>query len=123
MLGLTTALIWAITAVGVVLLLAALVGRAPKNAAFALVGLAELLVVAAIIVDVTMMRGHDVPDMVTHVSYLITAPLMVPAAIALTYKKIDRWGLLILAAGALLAAIMVVRVVQTLGIDYARIGG
>ena len=63
-------------------------------------------------------RGWRLPDLATHLSYLISLPFIIPAGYAMTYKKIDRWGLLILAVATLIGAIMIVRQVQTLGIPF-----
>lgn len=119
MLGIIIGVVWVVTAIGVVLLLAALVGRFPTKGAFALVALAELAALVAVVADVGLLvGGFRTPALATHISYLLTVPFIIPAGLALTYKKIDRWGLLILGVATLIAAIMVVRQVQTLGIAY-----
>ena len=81
--------------------------------------------VAAVAADVAyVVSGHPGPTLATHISYLVSTPLLIPAGVALTYKKFDRWGLLIVAVATLIAAIMIVRQVQTLGIlfGYLNVG-
>ena len=52
---------------------------------------------------------------------LVSLPFIIPAGYALTYKKIDRWGLLILGVATLICAIMIIRQVQTLGIPFGYV--
>lgn len=107
------------TGIGALLLLAAIVGRLPRPVTLALVGLAEAAVLVAVVADIVYVAaGNPGPALITHISYLLTTPLIIPAGFALTYKKFDRWGLLIVAVATLIAAIMIVRQLQTLGIPF-----
>ena len=119
MLAVVVACMWVTLAVGVVLLLAAAVGRLPRPVTLGLLAVAELATLVAVGADIAyVVAGHPGPSLATHISYLVSTPLLIPAGYALTYKKIDRWGLLILAVATLIAAIMIVRQLQTLGIPY-----
>ncbi len=103
----------------VALLVGAAVGRFSRRAALAVLGLAQLAVMVGIGLDIAaLVQGQPVPDMPTHVGYLLSTPLIIPAGLALTYRKIDRWGLLITGVATLIAAIMIVRQVQTMGIPF-----
>lgn len=116
---------WVTLAVGVVLLIAAAVGRLPRRVTLGLLAVAELATVVAVVADIAyVVAGHPGPRLATHISYLVSTPLIIPAGFALTYKKIDRWGLLIVAVATLIAAIMIVRQVQTLGFlfGYLNVG-
>lgn len=108
-----------VTTVGVVILLAAAWGRLPRRATLTLLGIAQTGVVVGVVCDIAwLVQGHSMPDPVTHVGYLLTTPLLIPAGLGLTYKKIDRWGLLIVGVAALIAAVMMIRQVQTLGLRF-----
>ncbi len=107
---------WIATAVGVLFLLAAVVGKAPRVPALGLVGVAEAAVIIGLIADVVLLvRGQQIPDLVTHISYLLTVPFIIPLGIGLTYRKLDRWGLLIVGVASLVTAVLVLRQLQTLG--------
>lgn len=122
MIGLITGLTWFVTAIGVVLVAAAGVGRLPARAAFALLGAALAATIVGIVADVVLLvQGWKTPDLATHVGYLVSLPFIIPAGLALTYKKIDRWGLLILGVATLITAIMIVRQVQTLGLPFGYV--
>lgn len=109
--------LWTSTVIGVVLLLLAVLGRAPRSPVLVLAGLAEFTVVVGILVNVVMLlRGHAPPDLITHISYLLTIPFIIPLGVGLTSRKIDRWGLLIIAVACLVTAVLVVRQLQTLGV-------
>lgn len=119
MLDVIVAAMWVTTAMGVVLLLGAVVGRLPRPLTLAALGIGEAATLVAVVADVVwLIQGHPSPGLITHISYLLTTPLIIPAGFALTYKKFDRWGLLIVAVATLIAAIMVVRQLQTLGIPF-----
>ncbi len=111
-----------VTAIGVVLLVAAAAGRMyqlPRRITLSLLAVAEAAVLVGIVIDITWLaRGHSAPDLVTHIGYLLTTPLLIPAGLGLTYKKIDRWGLLIVGIATLIAAVMMIRQVQTLGLRF-----
>lgn len=113
-----------VTAVGVVLLLSAALARdgrrlLPRRAVFGLLGLAEAATLLGIVVDIVWLAGgRETPELVTHIGYLLTTPLLIPAGLGLTYKKIDRWGLLIVGVAALITAVMMIRQVQTLGLRF-----
>ena len=119
MLGVISTALWIVTALGVVLLAAAAVGRLPRRLVFASMGVALLATLVSVGVDVVLLvRGWRTPDLATHIAYLVSLPFIIPAGVALTYKKIDRWGLLIFAIATLITAIMIVRQVQTLGLPF-----
>ena len=103
----------------VLLLLMAIPPRVPRAAALAVMGLAEAAVLVGIGLDVaTIVGGRQVPDMLTHVSYLLTTPLIIPAGFALTYQKLDRWGLVIVGIASVIATFMVIRQLQTMGVPF-----
>ncbi|MDO5628844.1 MAG: hypothetical protein Q4G43_11045 [Mobilicoccus sp.] len=119
MLDVIVASMWVTTACGVLLLLAAALGRLPRPATLGLLGLGQAATMVAVVADVIwLVQGHQSPGLITHISYLLTTPLIIPAGFALTYRKFDRWGLLIVAIATLIAAIMIVRQLQTLGIPF-----
>lgn len=110
---------WVCVACGVAFLLLAAIGRAPRWLALGLGGIGLLATLVGIGANVVLLvRGWNLPDLPTHLGYLISLPFIIPAGYALTYKKIDRWGLLILGIATLINAIMIVRQVQTLGIPF-----
>lgn len=101
------------------LLLMAIPPRVPRGVALAVIGLAQLAVMIGIGIDIaTIAAGREVPDMLTHVSYLLTTPLIIPAGFALTYKKLDRWGLVIVGIASVIATFMVIRQLQTMGVPF-----
>ncbi|WP_168583011.1 hypothetical protein [Gephyromycinifex aptenodytis] len=111
-----------VAVLGAVLLVGAAIGRLPRPVTLGVLALAEFVTVAAVLVDVALVAsGFRTPGLATHISYLVSTPLIIPAGFALTYKKFDRWGLLIVGVATLIAAIMVVRQVQTLGIPFGYI--
>lgn len=119
MLTLITSGMWVVTAIGVVLLALAAIGRAPRALPIGLCALALLVTLVGIVADVVLLaQGWRLPDLPTHIGYLLSLPFIIPAGYALTYKKIDRWGLLILGVATLIDAIMIVRQVQTLGLPF-----
>lgn len=111
-----------VAGVGVVLLLAAAAGRfalLPRRLTLALLALAEGATLVGIAVDIAWLAsGNSTQELATHVGYLLTTPLLIPAGLGLTYKKIDRWGLLIVGVATLIAAVMMIRQVQTLGLRF-----
>lgn len=122
MIGFIEAVVWIVTAVGALFCLATVPGRLPRPVAFALFAVAEVAVLASVAVDVVLLaRGWRTPDLPTHIGYLLSLPFIAPAGLALTYKKLDRWGLLIIGVATLIAAIMVVRQLQTLGVPYGYV--
>ncbi|WP_226345896.1 hypothetical protein [Agilicoccus flavus] len=122
MLEIITACLWVTTAAGALLALGAAVDRIPDRVSLGLFGVAELGVIVAVAADVALLaRGWVTPDLATHIGYLVSLPFIAPAGLALTYKKIDRWGRLILGIAVLIAAIMVVRQIQTLGIPFGYV--
>lgn len=122
MLGIITGGMWLVTAAGVTLLVLAAIGRAPRSLALGIAGLALIVTLVGIGADIVLLvRGWRLPDLPTHIGYLVSLPFIIPAGYALTYRKIDRWGLLILGIATLICAIMIVRQVQTLGIPFGYI--
>ncbi|MDO5697512.1 MAG: hypothetical protein Q4G51_06015 [Dermatophilus congolensis] len=104
------------------LLLMAIPPRVPRAVSLAVIGLAELAVLVGVGIDVaTIVGGRQVPEMLTHVSYLLTTPLIIPAGFALTYKKLDRWGLVIVGIASVIATFMVIRQLQTMGVPFGYI--
>lgn len=119
MLGIIIAAMWLVTACGVALLAAAAIVRESRPLGVGLAGLALLATLVSVGTNVVLLaQGWRLPDLPTHVGYLISLPFIIPAGYALTYKKIDRWGLLILGVATLIDAIMIVRQIQTLGIPF-----
>lgn len=111
-----------VAGVGVILLVAAAVGpfvMLPRRPVLALLAVAEAATLVGVAVDVAWLAvGNSTPELVTHIGYLLTTPLLIPAGLGLTYKKIDRWGPLILGVATLIAAVMMIRQVQTLGLRF-----
>lgn len=119
MLAIITGGMWIVTAIGVALLVLAAIGRAPRRLALSLAGIAVVVTLIGIGADVVLLvQGWRLPDLPTHIGYLVSLPFIIPAGYVLTYKRIDRWGLLILAVATLTCAIMIVRQVQTLGVPF-----
>lgn len=113
---------WIVAGLGALLLLGAAIGGLPRPVTLGVLAIAELTTIVAGGLDALVLAsGFETPRFATHISYLISTPLIIPAGIALTYKKFDRWGLLIVAVATLVAAIMIVRQVQTLGIPFGYI--
>lgn len=104
-----------------VLLLMAVPRSVPRPLALSVIGAAQVVVMIGIVIDIAALvigEARQIPNVATHVSYLITTPLIIPAGFALTYKKLDRWGMLIVGIAAVIATFMVIRQVQTLGIPF-----
>lgn len=113
---------WIVAGLGTILLLGAAIGRLPRSVTLGVLAIAEFTTIVAVGLDALVLAGgFQTPGFATHVSYLISTPLIIPAGVSLTYKKFDRWGLLIAAVATLIAAIMIVRQVQTLGIPFGYI--
>lgn len=122
MLDIIIAVVWITTGAGVLFLLGAALPRVPDRLTWALFGVAEVAVLVGIVADIVLLvRGWVTPDLATHIGYLVSLPFIAPAGAALTYKKLDRWGRLILGIATLIAAIMVVRQLQTLGVPYGYV--
>lgn len=122
MVGFLAVIAWLVAGIGVVFLVGAAVGRFPRRLAFFLIGVVEVGTILGVAVDaVSLVGGRQVPDLPTHIGYLLTTPLITPAGLALTYKKLDRWGLVIIGVAVLITAIMVVRQVQTLGVPFGYV--
>ncbi len=122
MIEVVRALTGLVAGVGVVLLLAAAAGRfalLPRRLTFGLLALAEAATVVGVAVDIAWLAsGNSTPELATHIGYLVTTPLLIPAGLGLTYKKIDRWGLLIVGVATLITAVLMIRQVQTLGLRF-----
>lgn len=111
-----------VAAVGAVLLVAAALGRfalLPRRVTIGLLAVAQAATMVGVVLDIAWLAGgNSTPELTTHIGYLLTTPLLIPAGLGLTYKKIDRWGLLIVAVATLIAAVMMIRQVQTLGVRF-----
>lgn len=104
-----------------VLLLMAVPRSVPRPLALGVIGAAQVVVMIGIVIDIAALvigEARQIPNVATHISYLITTPLIIPAGFALTYKKLDRWGMLIVGIAAVIATFMVIRQVQTLGVPF-----
>lgn len=108
-------------ALSAVILLLAIPKSVPRALALSVIGAAQLVVMVAVGVDIAAVvtgEPRHIPSMATHISYLVSTPLIIPAGFALTYKKLDRWGLIIVGVAAVIATFMVIRQLQTLGIPF-----
>jgi hypothetical protein len=93
----------------------AALGRAPDRALFAgTAAVGGLVLVEGIIAVVRLVAGADVAAGL-FIGYLLTAVLLLPAAIALARMEPTRWGSVILAAGGLVLAPLVLRLIQIWG--------
>ncbi len=108
-----------VAALAAALLLLAIPPSVPRKLSLAVIALAEAAVIAGAGTDIAIVAsGQPVPDLATHISYLVSAPLIIPAGFALTYRKLDRWGLVITGIATVISAFMVIRQLQTMGIPF-----
>jgi hypothetical protein len=83
-----------------------------------LAGLAavELVLVIQAVVAIVRMAGGERPGTtVTFVGYLVTAVLVVPAGVGLSFMERTRWGSVIAGSAALVAAVLTLRLGQLWG--------
>lgn len=89
--------------------------RAPGRALFAgAAAVGGLVAVQAVIALVRLAAGADL-DAWLFVGYLLTAALLIPAAAVLARMEPTRWGSALLAAGGLVLAPLVLRLIQIWG--------
>ena len=75
--------------------------------------LVELAVLVQAVLAIVAMVGGDVPqERLTFIGYLIVAVLFLPAAIGLALMERTRWGSLIVGGGAVVTAVLVLRLMQ-----------
>jgi hypothetical protein len=92
--------------------LAAARDRAPDRALFAgAAAVCALVVVQGVIAVVRLVAGADL-DAWLFVGYLLTAVLLLPAAAVLARLEPTRWGSVLLGAGGLVLAPLVLRLIQ-----------
>ena len=110
--ALAYATIAAALALAVVGGVAAALDRRPGRALFVGAGaVAGLMTVVAVIAVARMIGGAEV-DAALFTGYLITAVVLLPCAIFLARLEPTRWGSGILAAGGLVLAPLVLRLIQ-----------
>lgn len=81
-----------------------------------LIGLAvvELAVLVQTVIAVLRLAGGDRPvELATFVGYLITAALLLPLAMVLSFMERTRWGAVIAGAAAVVVAVLMLRLQQT----------
>lgn len=113
-LGLTVVLY----AAGVGLVCAIAAARAHPRPALVVPGLMVLEIALALQVASDLVVGlhrHRPPSLATHLGYAIASLVVLPAAAGSTRLDESRWGSASLAVGSLVAAIVSVRLHQTLG--------
>lgn len=80
-----------------------------------LVGLAvvEALVLVQTVLAVVALVGGDRPvEFATFVGYLVVSLIMLPLAVALAFMERTRWGAVIVGAGAVVVAVLTLRLEQ-----------
>jgi hypothetical protein len=80
-----------------------------------LVGLGALeigLVVQAVAAFIRIGGGERPEELITFVGYLVTSVLMLPAVVTLSFMERTRWGAVIAGAGAIVVAVLVLRLQQ-----------
>ena len=91
---------------------AAALHRAPGRALFLAGGVVSVLVLVQAVVAVARIVGGSEVQAALFVGYLLTALMLEPAAIYLARLEPTRWGSVILAAGGLVLAPLVLRLLQ-----------
>jgi hypothetical protein len=91
---------------------AAALHRAPGRALFAAAGVVSALMLAQAVIAVARIVGGSEVQAGLFVGYLLTAVMLEPAAIYLARLEPTRWGSVILAAGGLVLAPLVLRLLQ-----------
>lgn len=78
----------------------------------ALVVLEVAVLVQTVIGVVALARGERPVELVTFVGYLIVTALFLPGAVGLSLMERTRWGSAIAAAGAVVTAVLMLRLTQ-----------
>jgi hypothetical protein len=68
-----------------------------------------------VLLDATQIHRHVVASLATHIGYLVASMIVLPAAALSAGGDQGRWGSAVIAVGALVAAVISVRLHQTLG--------
>ena len=91
-------------------------GRArPRVLAAALVLVAVAAAGTSLLGAVSLLRGPRPVELATHLGYLVTAPLVLPVTASSVADLPGRWQSAAFAVGALVLAVVLVRVVATGG--------
>lgn len=110
---LSTVVIVASLAVALVLGISAAFGRRPRGLELGLAGLLEaVLLVASVFVVGGLVQGDNVGSTVTVVVYLIGTVLVMPLVTLWAMAEPTRWSTAVLAAGALVVCLLVLRIEQ-----------
>jgi hypothetical protein len=95
----------------------AVAGRFRARRPAPLLVLLELGLLGQAALDVAgLAGGHRVAALPTHLAYLVTSVLLLPAVVGWAFggrRAPDRWSALVLAAGLLAVAVVVVRLMTT----------
>jgi hypothetical protein len=83
----------------------------------ALAALELALFAQAVAVAIRMIGGERPAQMGTFIGYLVTSVLLLPLAIVLTFLERTRWGAVIAGGGAIVAAVVVLRLRQVWAIE------
>ena len=107
-------LVGGIVAIGLWLVLLGLIGRTPSGFSLLLCSVVEFLLLMQLVasVTVTILGERAATSTIEFFGYLITALLVPPAAAAWAILERSKWSTVVLGAGALTVAIMVVRMQQ-----------
>jgi hypothetical protein len=110
-----TAILYAV-AVAAVCSGCAVLGRCrPRSVGVALVTLELVAVVLAALDAADVLRGGHGPGLSTHVGYLVTSLVVIPATAATVKTDHGRWASAAVAVGCLVQAVVSLRLHQTLG--------
>jgi hypothetical protein len=90
----------------------ALLDRAPGRALFVAAWVVSALMGAQALVAVVRVAGGADLDVALFIGYLLTALMLEPAAVYLARLEPTRWGSVIVAAGGLVLAPLVLRLLQ-----------
>jgi hypothetical protein len=96
--------------------IAAALDRPPGRALFGGAAVIGVLVLVQAVVAVARMAGGADVDAGLFVGYLLTALLLMPAAAVLARMEPTRWGSGIIAAGGLVVAPLILRLLQIWGL-------
>ncbi|MDT3397284.1 hypothetical protein RKE29_11605 [Streptomyces sp. B1866] len=113
----TDAFTAALTLYALVLALSAAVHAArdtrPRALDAALTGLAALVAVRAVLDAATLLTGHRPAQPTVHAAYLVASALLLPLVLRAAAHDRDRWSTALCAAGALISAVLLVRLQAT----------